>query len=227
MSKKSLWNWTATLCNKIIISICILLLTLKIKTGHISFSARLMVTTFGRLDPYDHVVRWSHRTNKKRYISTSTRPMLAKLDKVEVYSNGPPSIESFDTLITRDQVITWQMKNVISQLPWDLWLPHLTEWWVLTRGYYPSSDSTCWPRGHRRSHDKWKMFWIHFHVTCCYQTWQKGGLWLGVTCPTTKPHIHSITWQINFVISLLSRGLTGWWLVMRSHHSKSSFVLSS
>ena len=120
---------------------------------------------------------------------------------------------------SRDQVITWQMKNVIFQLPWDLWLPHLTELWVLMRGYYPSSHSTCWPRGHRRSHDKWKMFWIHFHVTCCYQTWQKGGLWLGVKCPTTKPHIHSITWQINFVISLLSRGLTGWWLVMRSHHS--------
>ena len=75
-------------------------------------------------------------------------------------------------------------------------------------------------------------------MTCCYQTWQKGGLWLGVICPTTKPHIPSITWlreftrQMNFVISLLPRGLlllnlTGWWLVMRSNHSQSSVVLWS
>ena len=46
------------------------------------------------------MVTWSHVTNKKRYISTSTRPMTAKLDKVEVYSKGSPPIESFDTLIT-------------------------------------------------------------------------------------------------------------------------------
>ena len=46
------------------------------------------------------MVTWSHVTNKKRYISTSTRPMTTKLDKVEVYSKGPPSTESFDTLLT-------------------------------------------------------------------------------------------------------------------------------
>ena len=38
--------------------------------------------------------------NKKRHISTSTRAMTGKIDKVEVYSKGPPSIESFDALIT-------------------------------------------------------------------------------------------------------------------------------
>ena len=38
-------------------------------------------------------------TNKKQYISTSTRPMTAKIDKVDVYSKRPPSIESFDALI--------------------------------------------------------------------------------------------------------------------------------
>ena len=42
---------------------------------------------------------WSHVTNKK-HISTSTSPMIAKLDNVEVYSKGQPSIEYFDILIT-------------------------------------------------------------------------------------------------------------------------------
>ena len=51
--------------------------------------------------------------------------MAAKIDKVEVYSKGPPSIESFD-LWSCDQVITWQMENVISQLLQDLWLSNLT-----------------------------------------------------------------------------------------------------
>ena len=75
-------------------------------------------------------------------------------------------------------------------------------------------------------------------MTCRYQTWQEGGLWLGVISPTTKPHIPLImwlcefTWQMNFVISLLPQcllllNLTGWWLVMRSHHSKSSLVIWS
>ena len=67
----------------------------------------------------------SHVTKKIRYISTSTKPMTAKIDKVEVYSKGPPSIESFD-LWSCDQVITWQMENVISQLLQDLWLSNLT-----------------------------------------------------------------------------------------------------
>ena len=46
------------------------------------------------------MVTWSYLIYKKHYISTSTRPMTAKLNKVEVYSKGPPSIESFDALIT-------------------------------------------------------------------------------------------------------------------------------
>ena len=82
------------------------------------------------------------------------------------------------------------------------------------------------------------MFQIHFHVTCRYKTWQRCDLWLGVTCQTTKPHallimwLLEFTWRMNFVISLLLRGLlllnlTGWWLVIRSHHSQSSVVLWS
>ena len=104
--------------------------------------------------PFGHVATWSHVNNKKRYIFTSTRAMTGKINKVEVYSKGPPSIES--SAWPHDQVITWQMENVISQLPRDLWLPNLTEWWVLMRAYYLSSLITCWSRGHIRSHDKWK-----------------------------------------------------------------------
>ena len=63
-----------------------------------------------------------------------------------------------------DQVITWQMQNLISQLPRDLYLTNLTEWWVLMRGYYWSSHMSCWSCVHIRSHDKWKML-IHFLVT--------------------------------------------------------------
>ena len=147
--------------------------------------------------------------------------MTAKLDRWRFIVKGHHPL-SLLTLWSRDQVITWQMENVIAQLPRDLCLPNLTKWWVLMRAYYPSSHITCWSRGHITSHDKWKMLWIHFLVTCRYQTWQKVDLLLGVICPTTKLHIPSITWlreftwQMNFVISLLPRGLlilnlTGWW----------------
>ena len=105
---------------------------------------------------FGHVALWSHVNNKKRYISKSTRPMTAKIDKVGVYSKGHHPV-SLLMLWSRDQVITWQMQNVISQLPRDLWLPNLKEWWVLMQAYYLSSLITCWLRGHIRSHDKWKM----------------------------------------------------------------------
>ena len=158
---------------------------------------------------------WSHVNNKKRYISTSTRPMPGKLDKVEVYSKGPPSIESFDALITwsslsRDK---WKPYISISTRPC---LPNLTESWVLMQVYYPSSDITCWLHDNIGSYEKWKMLWSHFHMTCRYQTWQKGDLWIRVTDPTTKPHTASIAWllqfawQINFAISLHPRIITNY-----------------
>ena len=50
------------------------------------------------------------------------------------------------------------MKNVVSQLPWDLWIPNLTEWCVLMQAYYLSSHTTWWSRGHRRSHENEKCF---------------------------------------------------------------------
>ena len=143
--------------------------------------------------------------NKKRYISTSPRTVTAKLGKVEIYNKGPQSIRSFDGLST------WSSDHVADKkryIPWDLWLTNLTEWWVLTRVYYPQSHITCWSRGHIKSYKKWKTLQIHFCMTCGYQTWQKGGLWLGVTCLTTKSHIPltmrlcEVTWQMNFITYL-------------------------
>ena len=64
--------------------------------------------------PYNHVITWSHVTNKKRYISTSTRTMTSKLNKGEVYSKGPLSIESCDALITWSSYHVTDEKRYIS-----------------------------------------------------------------------------------------------------------------
>ena len=42
------------------------------------------------------------------------RPMTTKLDKVKVYSKGPPSIESFDVLITWSSYHVTEQKRYIS-----------------------------------------------------------------------------------------------------------------
>ena len=134
--------------------------------------------------------------NKKRYISTSPKAMTAKLGKVEIYNKGPPSIRSFDVSSTwsSDHVTD---KNVIFLLPRELWLGNLTECWVLMRAYYSQSHITCWSR-RCKSH---KTYEKRFHVTYGYQTWQKGGLWVGFTCLTTM-RLRGITWQMNFIIYL-------------------------
>ena len=42
-------------------------------------------------------------------------------------------------------------------------------------------------------------------MTCGYQTWQKGSLWLGVACLTAKSHIpltmqlREVTWRMSFL----------------------------
>ena len=92
--QKSLRNWIFTLCNKIII--WILHLTLKIKTDYISTSTKLMVTTLGRINP---LIMWSHEVTWLIKNDISPLPRGPWLDKVEVCSKGPPSIESFDALI--------------------------------------------------------------------------------------------------------------------------------
>ena len=129
---------------------------IKIKIDQISTSTRLMVTTLGRLHP---MITWPYQVTwliKKRYISTSTRPMTAKLDKAEVYSKGPASIGSFDALVVWSNYQVINEKRYISTSARPC-LPNLTESWVLMWAYYRSSDATCWWRSHIRSHHKRKM----------------------------------------------------------------------
>ena len=116
MCQKSLRNWIVTLCNKIII--CIPILTLDIKIDHISIFTRRIVITLGRLHP---MIAWPHEVTWliKNDISPLLRGLwLPHLSWWRFIVNGHhPS--SHLTLWLRDQVITWQMKNVIFQLPRD------------------------------------------------------------------------------------------------------------
>ena len=57
------------------------------------------------------MVTWSNWLIKN---NISTRPMTVKLDKVEVYSKGQPSIESFDALITWSNYHVTYQKRYIS-----------------------------------------------------------------------------------------------------------------
>ena len=150
-----------------------------------------MATTPGKLDP---LVTWSHEVTWLMKNGT--------IDKVEVYRKGSPSIESFDDLITWPSYHVADGKRYI----WTFARPMATK---LDRvvGYNAGLLSI-------KSHNllitwSYKVTWQMKNVI-----WLKGDLWLGVICPTTKPQIPSITWlreftwQINFVISLLPRGLS-------------------
>ena len=59
--------------------------------------------------------------------------MRIKLIRVVSKGEGSPPIEGRDPSIASLHVLTWQMKNEISQLSRDLWPPNLTGWWLMTR----------------------------------------------------------------------------------------------
>ena len=127
--------------------------------------------------------------------------MAAKLDKVEVYSKGPLSLVM---LWSRYQVITWQMKNVISLLRQDLWPPNLTEWWVLMWTYYPSSHTQ--PVDH--------VFTEGYMTNVLNSLSRDLCLMIRSHTSNRKVTYPLITWlhefarqKMNFVISSLSRGL--------------------
>ena len=175
-------------------------------------------TTLGRLNP---IITWPHEVTWliKNDISSLTRGL------------GRYPL-SFLTLWSRNQVIPRQMENVISQFPRDLWLLNLTGWWVLMRACYPSSHITCWSRGHIRSHDKWKCYKFTFLWPVAIKLEKRVVYLLPQTHIFLSTWFREFTWQMNIVIflllpSLLLLNLTGWWLVMRSHHLKSSVVLWS
>ena len=103
-----------TLCNKIII--CIPILTLKIKKDHISTSARLMGTILGRFHPlitWPHEVTWLTKNDISPLPRALWLPNLARW----MFIVKDHDSSSLLVLLSRNQVIIWQMKNVIFQLP--------------------------------------------------------------------------------------------------------------
>ena len=125
--QKNLRNWVVALCDKIIISI---------------YPPTFLPTSIISLLPQDlwppylagwwfkvndhllqnHVILWSRGQvitweMKKSYISTSTRPMANKLDRVVASDEKMLSTKSHNPFVTWKQQATWQIKNVISLFP--------------------------------------------------------------------------------------------------------------
>ena len=138
--------------------------------------------------PCNYVATWSHVINKKRYISTSPKDMTAKLGKVEIYNKGPQSIRSFDALITWSSDLVTDKKRYISTSSRTI-AKKLDGVVGSNVGLLSTKSHNLLITWSQKSYNKWKTLQILFHVTCGYQTWQKGGLWVGVTCLTTKSHI--------------------------------------
>ena len=90
------------------------------------------------------MVAWrnSYVTNKKCYISFSTRRMATRLDRVMVYDKGPSCTKLNDSLIKWSYEITWQIENVISLIPQFLWTLILEEWWLMTWDYHSKNCIT-------------------------------------------------------------------------------------
>ena len=164
------------------------------------------------------------------------RPITAKLDKVKVYSKGPPSIESSDALITWSSYHETDGKRYISTSvrPMATKLDRVVRSNAGLLSIKSHNLLITWSCKVTR---QMKNVINSFSRDLSLSNLTEG--WLMIRshiCPTTKAYIPSITtlreftWQVNFVISLLPRillllNLTGWWLVMRSHHSQSSVVL--
>ena len=101
----------------------------------------------------DTLSTWSidHVTNKKRYISTSARPVTNKLDRMVGSNSGLLSTKSYNLLITWSHKVIWQIKNVSNSFSRDMWLSNLTEGWLMIRSHisnnkvtYPSDYAVTW-----------------------------------------------------------------------------------
>ena len=174
--------------------------------------------------PFGHMASWSHVTNKKRYISASTRPMTAKIDKVDVYSKGPPSIESFDALITWPSYHTTDGKPYISTSagPMATKVDRVVGSNVGLLSIKSYNLLITW---------SYKVTW---QMKKCYKFTFSWPVAIKVDRRVTydqesyvQPQSHIFLRSRGYVSFLLLLNLTGWWLVMRSHHSKSSLVLWS
>ena len=139
--------------------------------------------------PRSHVIPWycAHVTNKRRYISTFTRPMNPKLGRVVTYAEGTQPARSRDTaprghvrnqscyiptftkhmfpklsrVVTLDestpthkvtwhidQVVTWQIRNILSLLSQGAGPGNLSR--MVTRMRRPHPACHAKPRSRRR-----------------------------------------------------------------------------
>ena len=96
--------------------------------------------------PQSHVtLRYcGHVTNKKRYISTFTRPMDPKLSRVVTQDEGTSPTKSRDTSTTwsRDK------SKALSLISQGLWTQNLANWGLRMRGSQPQSHMTLRHLGH-------------------------------------------------------------------------------
>ena len=128
---KSQRNWIVTLRAKIII--CNLILTLKITIDHISISTRLKSTLHDRLDPvimWPYEVVWLIKNDLSLLPQGLCLPNLTRWRFI-VKDNHSWSLWSFDHVIKLSS--DWQK---MLYLNFHLWLPNLTELWVLMWAYY-------------------------------------------------------------------------------------------
>ena len=82
------------------------------------------------LQLHGQVITWQM---KKRYIFTSRRPIATKLDREVAFDKKMLFAEPHNLFITWIYQVTWQIKNVLSPIPRDLWTPNLTRWLLLIR----------------------------------------------------------------------------------------------
>ena len=114
----------------------------------------------------------------------------AKRGRVVTYHEDFLTIKWHDTLFTLSCEITWQTINAISLLPEWLWPPNFTAGWqLMLKGSYSQRNITVSSRGLRRSRDKVKRLYFHYHSATKLMATKIG--WM----VTTKSHKALIMWS--------------------------------
>ena len=72
---------------------------------------------------------------------------------------------------TQSCKVTQNIVAAVSLQPQDVWPRNLAKSWLTIIKFNPSSQTTFWTRGHVRSRDKLKTFYLHYHNTYDHQTW--------------------------------------------------------
>ena len=101
-------------------------------------------------------------------------PMAVNLGRVVIYNEEFPSTNLPDPLIKWSCKIMETILATVSQLLQGLWSLNLTKLRHTIINFNPSSHANLSTRGHLRSCDKLKTFYLNNHNTYGYQTRQGG-----------------------------------------------------